>query len=518
MEKLKNWLKWLDNSILQILVIGYIFIIPLYPKLPLKMVNYTFVAIRLEDLYIAVLVAVFFLQFLRRKLSLNKKYLVLIGLFWLAVFASFLYNWKVSEIIVIKHLGLLHALRRVEYMIIFFIASATVQSKKDIKRYLNLIFATLALVCVYGMGQKFLGWPAVQTMNPEYAKGYILVLDAYARISSTFAGHYDLAAFLIFLIPIILGYYVYSSKKIYFGIFLLSLATLILTASRASYLSYIGAVTLYLLYIRRFKLLLVVILATALLTPLSNTLTSRLTRTFQQTQIFVDPTTGEVIVPKERRADTLPPGDFGAKVDTSDLVTKKATTVDKVLESETKAIIREQIVDEATRNGIALSEEEIARMVEEMFGTQVPITKYLIDISLSTRFQVSWPRAISAFTKNIFLGTGPSSMGEAVDGNYVRWLAEFGLFGTITFLYLLWSISKDVFQTARNISKSNSFRYVLFGFVFGTLGLFVNASYIDVFEASKVAYTFWLVAGISIASLPFYKTNSKKKKHVVDTK
>ena len=32
-------------------------------------------------------------------------------------------------------------------------------------------------------------------------------------------------------------------------------------------------------------------------------------------------------------------------------------------------------------------------------------------------------------------------------------------------------------------------------------GLFMNASYIDVFEASKVAYTFWLLAGTVVGSL-----------------
>ncbi|MBI2641370.1 hypothetical protein HYW87_02125, partial [Candidatus Roizmanbacteria bacterium] len=43
--------------------------------------------------------------------------------------------------------------------------------------------------------------------------------------------------------------------------------------------------------------------------------------------------------------------------------------------------------------------------------------------------------------------------------------------------------------------------FVLYGFLFGFAGLLLNAGYIDVFEASKVAYTFWTVAGLFIGFL-----------------
>ncbi len=66
------------------------------------------------------------------------------------------------------------------------------------------------------------------------------------------------------------------------------------------------------------------------------------------------------------------------------------------------------------------------------------------------------------------------------------------------------------------------------GFIGGTTGLLVNAFYIDVFAASKVAYTYWIVVGILTAlyilelakppipdtftHLPAAHTPSKKKK------
>lgn len=511
MKKLTTLLQWLDKHILKILVIGFIFIIPLYPKLPLRMVNYTYVAVRMEDLYMVLVGIAFFIQFIRRKVTLPKKFTILFGIYWLIVFTSYLYGYYVQESVVINHLGLLHSLRRIEYMLIFFVAYTTIKSREDLYLYLKLIFSVLAIVSVYGIGQKFLGWPAVQTMNPEYAKGYILVLDSWARISSTFAGHYDLSAYLLLIIPIVLGFYVFSEKKIYIGLFLLALATIILAGSRASYLSYIGAVGLFLVYIRKWKLLLFVIIATAVLTPISSNLTDRLTRTFQQTKIFVDPTTGEAIIPKDSRPDDLPPGNFGANVNTKDLKTVKVTEVDPETEAQAKKEIRANIVKEAEKSGAQLSDEEIMALVEQTFGKQIPITKYLIDISLSTRFQVAWPRAVLAFTTNPLLGLGPSALGEATDGDYFRWIGETGLLGTLALLAIFFEIVRTILKKIKSMARKE--QYLFYGFLFGFLGLFVNASYIDVFEASKVAYTFWLIAGIFIAALPYFvkdkKTNSK---------
>lgn len=366
----------------------------------------------------------------------------------------------------------------------------------------------MLIVCVYGFGQKFAGWPAVQTMNPEYAKGYILVLDAYARISSTFAGHYDLAAYLLFLMPIVLGYYMKTNAKGYLILFLITLATLILTASRASYISYIFAIVAFLLFVRKFKLLLLIIVATALLTPLSENLTSRLTRTFQETKVYVDPATGEVIVPKNLRPDELPPGDFGSNIGKID--TSKTVIVDPKATKDAKDQIRSSILRDATMSGTTLTPEQIEAMVEKTFGQQVPVTKYLIDISLSTRFQVEWPRAINAFKKNIILGTGPSSLGEATDGDYFRWLGEMGLLGTGLFLSIFFALIKRIWDARKLLAKEDT--YFFYSFIFAFIGLFVNASYIDVFEASKVAYTFWLVAGLFMAGLPYYIQKQKKAK------
>jgi len=120
---------------------------------------------------------------------------------------------------------------------------------------------------------------------------------------------------------------------------------------------------------------------------------------------------------------------------------------------------------------------------------------------------VSWPRAFQAFTKNLLLGSGPSSLGEATDGDYFRWLGETGLLGTSIFLIILGSIMMSIKRHVALMQKKHS--YIFYGFLFGFIGLFINAGYIDLFEASKLAYVFWLLAGIFYASSIYFVPKQK---------
>ncbi len=290
-------------NLLQILVLGYIYLIPIWPKLPLKNINYTYIAIRYEDLYVALLVVIFVLGLIFRKVKLhNSPFLKLIPFYWLVVVASALFGFYFYHSVATLQLSLLHAFRRVEYMIVFFVAVASVTNIKQLKFYLNHLMVVLFLVSVYGIGQKFLGWPAIQTMNPHYSKGYLLTLDANARISSTFGGHYDLAAFLVYLMPLSIGLFLVERRLRYFLVFITALIALILTASRASYVAYLMTVPLFLLTQKRFRLMVLVVALTVVLTPLSNNLTKRINRTFRQDLVWVSKDTGQAIVPQK-----LPP-------------------------------------------------------------------------------------------------------------------------------------------------------------------------------------------------------------------
>jgi len=298
MKKLIKWLKWIDNNSIKIFVSLFIFLSPLYPKLRITNVNYTYISIRMEDFFIAVLLFVFLIQFLRKRVQIDYKYLLFFVLFWIAGFISVAVGHLILKTIIIRHLGILHMLRRIEYMCVFFIAWSSVKNKKDFFYYLSLILFTVLVVNIYGVGQKFLGWPAVQTMNPEYSKGYLLFLTPEARISSTFGGHYDLAAWTVFLMPIILGFYFLRQKIHYLLLFILSIFILILTASRASFGAYLATIFPMLIFFKKPKTLVIILAFTLLFTFTSKNLTSRISRTFQVKQIFINPQTGQVVIPQ----------------------------------------------------------------------------------------------------------------------------------------------------------------------------------------------------------------------------
>lgn len=490
MEKLFGLIKKLDDNLLKILLSFFIFFVPLWPKIPLKMINYTYISIRVEDIYMVLMSLVFLIQLLRGKVRLNKDYLYIFSAFWGAVLLSTVWGIFVSKTILYAHLGFLHFLRRVEYMLVFFISFSIVKDRKDFFRLLNYFFIALCLSALYGIGQKFFNLPAVQTMNPEYAKGYLLYLTPEARISSTFAGHYDLASYLVFGIPLALAMYFHTNKKNYLFLFVLSLIVLIYTSSRISFGAYVVATLGFLLYIRKYWFILFVAVLTAALMFSSGELTKRFLKTFQVRRILIDERTGAVYIGQKITSKELPAGSFYVKL--------KDQTSKENLDSLKQKIVKEKL-SEATRSGEVSDKEEEKSYIATLSANLKPVNTVVSDISFATRLQVEWPRAIDAFKKNILLGTGPSSITEATDNDYLRWLGEFGLLGTSLFFGIIYLIVKSIW------SKD----VINLGYIFGLGALLINATYIDVFEASKVAYTFWLVSGIFIGYC-FINTKVKK--------
>ncbi|MEK7065573.1 MAG: hypothetical protein AAB961_01145, partial [Patescibacteria group bacterium] len=174
--------------------------IPLYPKLPLLDIAYTWVYIRLEDIVIAVVVG---LYVARRAIPKDNPLLAPILMYWAVGFVSTLISITIIGRTIwhyFPHLTILHFLRRIEYMVVFFIAASTIRGPRDIVHYIGAFGITTLLVNGYAYAQKYLQYPAFLTMNEEFSKGEALILTESSRIASTFAGHYDLAAYLVFSI------------------------------------------------------------------------------------------------------------------------------------------------------------------------------------------------------------------------------------------------------------------------------------------------------------------------------
>ncbi len=480
---------------------------------------------------------------------------------------------------------MLHTFRRFEYMVIFLIAAGSIQKRKHFWLLFHSLIASLLLVSIYGLGQRFYGFPAVSTMNPEFARGHILFLTPEARLASTFAGHYDLAAYLIFLIPILLGTMValskrtsthlnngfvgfisgiltFTSNRLYslwervrtthnfaflpldfvkknyplrlnhaliitaggalvtflcvlalktlqleitvalmLGILLYFFGTryaprvfstlltsigilmLILTASRSSFIAYAVATPFLLIYLKRYKYLLFLIGMTVFLMASNQGLAERFTQTFQIKQFLINEQTGEVHIVQKNSPKLLPAGSARFK------------KIEGRTESKEEKKLREEIILNA-------SLEAQARGATDS-GTYRQEYAVAADTSMATRLQVEWPRAIKAFGKNPLLGTGASSITAATDNDYLRWLGEFGLLGTLSFLYILYKIVYFIYIQA-HIADSD-FQPIALGFLTGLAALMINASYIDVFEASKVAFVFWFTAGIFVGLLQMTK-------------
>lgn len=141
------------------------------------------------------------------------------------------------------------------------------------------------------------------------------------------------------------------------------------------------------------------------------------------------------------------------------------------------------------------------------------------DLSTGIRLDYTWPQAIKGFLRNPLLGSGYSTLtksnvevfteAESTDNDFLRALGETGLLGFLTFFG---TISYVLFYAFKNFKKISDPFYstVVAGLVSAIIGLLINAVYIDVFEASKVAYTFWIIVAILLATVKLSTSKSQK--------
>lgn len=439
-----------SDKITKYLVAAILIVIPVYPKFPFIDIPKTHVFVRMEDflmliaaLYLLIFVLKDLKEFFKDKVNSSVIIFLLVGLVSLG---SAIFVTKT----VTPTLGALHWLRRVEYLVPLFLGTVVFRNtKSNLAFYIKTILLAIFIVFVYGFGQKHFSWPVIATQNEEVAKGIAQRFNPGSHLYSTFAGHYDLASYLVLTLPIVVSlFYTLKGLKTRVVLAIAGFAGLWLLAnslSRISVISYLGTVTLSLILIKKYKAIPVVLFVSIAVFGFSSNLLDRYSRIFEVTKQRIK---SQVMVS---------PGQVHAQ--------------------ETGLLERRK--DSQTR------------------PTPIPIFE---DRSTSIRLNVEWPRALRALRKNPLLGTGYSSITLATDNDYLRLLGEVGLLGFFGFfLYLV-----RVFSEAIPIFPlTKKFKGVTLGFMAGVSGaipgVLLNALFIDIFEASKFAIIFWLIVGIALS-------------------
>src|SRR3989344_2389659 len=180
--------------------------IPLFPKLPIFDVRNTWVYIRAEDFVVLGVLLSWLALLFRKKISLKTPLTIPILIFWIIGTISTIHGVLLifpTIANVFPNVAFLSLVRHIEYMSLFFIGYLGMKDKEFLKTVIAVLVITLIGVALYGFGQKFIGFPAYLTSNEEFAKGIPIQLSALARVPSTFAGHYDFAAYLVLVISIL---------------------------------------------------------------------------------------------------------------------------------------------------------------------------------------------------------------------------------------------------------------------------------------------------------------------------
>lgn len=541
MKKLIEWCK--DNTLL-ILTFFLLAFIPLYPKIPLVDIRNTWVYIRIEDILVLVVLSYLGLLIFRKKIDIKTPLTLPLFAFWLAGAIATIHGMLLifpSLPHVYPNVVFLSLLRRIEYMSVFFIAFHAVKNLRIVPLVTFVLTATVFIVAIYGLGQKYFGFYAFLTMNEEFAKGIPIQLSNLSRISSTFAGHYDLAAYLVLMLPILVSM-MFAFKHWLVRVVLaltsvLGFIVLFMTVSRISLFALFVSLGIVLLFQKK-KIVLfsipVILLLTLIIISVSPTITDRFGNTIKQVDVLVDANTGEPIAHINEISNTY----FIDKTVTQQFSTSihnlsgSASPSAKfilpytlipssvVFYKEPDASTGEDLPSGTGYINLALSpvtkklgnfyfepkqkEATTSALVYVINGSYLVKKVLTYDISFTTRFQGEWPSTLLAFRRNIFIGSGYGSVGLAVDNSYLRMLGEVGLLGFGLFLFIFIIIGLSIRNVFPYITSPRDKSFIV-GFIAGVIGLGINAVFIDVFEASKIAFSLWLLAGIVMGIIQFHK-------------
>ncbi len=534
---MKKILSWLDDNLLTLLTGFLIVMIPLYPKIPLaELIQGYIVRMRLEDLLVMGTFALFLLQLARKKISFPKNLIGKVMIVYLVFgFLSVLSAIYLTHSVPMEKAHILkiwlHWFRRIEYFSLFFVTYAAIRTKKDLLLLAKVAFVTFAGVILYGIGQKYFYFPAFSTMNREFSKGVRLYLQPNSRLLSTFGGHYDLAGYLMMLIAFTLPAAWLTTKKwlktLLYISSLIAYWCLVLTTSRTSFIGFIVGISVIAALLVKSKgwgwslkkwfvtmavSFIIMFTFSNLLERFLQVLPNKEMRdnilALQQVinQPFVtEPQDSQNVAELPSlfaflfKNEPLKPIDLtDAEKTQLEIVASSSDMPPSLVKPTPKPILPSDVTQES--ENIRKETAEDAGMTYT--GPQYSANALKYGLSMGIRLDALWPQAIKGFMSNPILGSGYSTLvksnvgeftyAESTDNDYLRMLGETGLLGTIAFLYIIYLVLKYAYL---NLSDSNQLSTILsLGAIGATVAMLVTATYIDIFESSKVAYVYWMIA------------------------
>jgi hypothetical protein len=559
-QKVHSLLRFLDTNLILILSGFLLAFIPLYPKIPLfSPIEEYIVRVRLEDVFILITGIVWVIQLLRKKIAVHTTFTRFIGAYAIVGILSVL-----SALFLIKtvpfeynHIGktILHYLRYLEYFSLFFITYSAIQSKADVKKLGVVLLGTTVAIALYGFGQRYYYWPVYSTMNREFSKGITLYLTEHARVQSTFAGHYDLAAWLVIVLPLLLTFAFKTKKRAFKLIFHLAhwtgLWLLIESAARSSFAAYVVAVTLVVIFLSwqkttLFKKLFYFVTRylfvglSVLITMIyfGGSMAERLLQVVesypqvsaaytyidQKRIAIVDTTLGQIlptILPQAIKPQNGISTDEAIQIIVSS-DTRPVTEKPNEIEKERPSDVYVDVPDYVQVATISATGETTYITVERERTYSDNAIKY--GLSLAIRLDTLWPQALKGFYRNPLVGSGYATLNknnvylfteaDGTDNNFLRTLGETGLLGVITFYGTILLAMSFALRSIRE-NQDELLSTIAIGYFAGSLGLLLNATYIDVYAASKVALSYWAITGIFIAYYTLIRKQTKITEHFV---
>ncbi|MBI3576852.1 hypothetical protein HY086_02300 [Candidatus Gottesmanbacteria bacterium] len=530
----KLW-RWLNDNFLGLATLFLLAFIPLYPKLPLVDIRNTWVYVRVEDFIVLFVLCYWGLLLVRKKIDLKTPLTVPMLAFWLIGGIATIHGLLLifpTLAYVYPNVAFFSFVRRIEYMSVFFIAYQAVKDSRIVSYVLAVLSVTVLAVSLYGIGQKYFGFYAFLTMNEEFAKGIPIQLSLLSRVSSTFGGHYDLAAYLVLMLPILISM-IFAFRHWFIRVFLfvtsaVGFIVLLMTVSRISIFALLIALGIVFLFQKKKMVLVsapIVALVALVLISISPTIFARFGNTIKEIDVLVDAKTGEPLghtkeVPNSYFANKVVKQQFSKSMsnlsayaspsavfifpytalpEKVDLIVEPNAPSGEDLPSGTGYInLALSPVEKKLGNFYYEPKPSAATTSAEVFtinGDYLLKKVLAYDLSFTTRFQGEWPHALAAFKRNVLVGSGYGSVGLAVDNSYLRMLGEVGLLGFGSFLFIFIIIGVYIRNALPSVDSPKAKSFII-GFIAGAIGLAINALFIDVFEASKIAFSLWLLIGL----------------------